>query len=148
MRLHFGSAAEHKYHGRRIGRDEARGRGLEIEDMETSQDLQDAVLTAYHVMTILFDNGPQVKLLTTDSGALWIKNVQFGQMPGGTQPGDVITIKGKGVTRIDGRGKGALHVIVQVDVPKRINQRVRTLLLELQKELQSQTEKRAASGRE
>jgi hypothetical protein len=38
-------------------------------------------------MTILFDNGPQVKLLTTDSGALWIKNVQFGQMPGRTQPG-------------------------------------------------------------
>jgi hypothetical protein len=83
---YFGSAAEHKYHGRRIGRDEARGRGLEIEDLETSQDLQDAVLTAYHVMTILFDNGPQVKLLTTDGGALWIKNVQFGQLPGGTQP--------------------------------------------------------------
>ncbi|MBI5533020.1 MAG: molecular chaperone DnaJ [Deltaproteobacteria bacterium] len=70
------------------------------------------------------------------------------ELPAGTQPGDVITLKGKGVPRIDGRGKGSLHVIVQVDVPKRVNQRVRALLLELQKELQTQTEKRAASGRE
>lgn len=61
----------------------------------------------------------------------------------GTQPGDVITLKGKGVARIDGRGKGALHVVVQVDVPKRISARARALLVELQKELQSSTEKRA-----
>jgi molecular chaperone DnaJ len=70
------------------------------------------------------------------------------ELPAGTQPGDVMTVKGKGVSRIDGRGKGALHVIVQVDVPKRVNQRVRALLLELQKELQTQTEKRAAAARE
>jgi molecular chaperone DnaJ len=66
----------------------------------------------------------------------------------GTQPGDVLTVKGKGVPRIDGRGRGALHVIIQVDVPKRVNQRVRALLQELQKELQAPVEKRAVSARE
>ncbi len=68
------------------------------------------------------------------------------ELPAGSQPGDVITLKGKGVPRIDGRGRGALHVIVQVDVPKRISSRARQLLLELQKELQSKEEKQRAAS--
>jgi hypothetical protein len=83
---YFADAAEHKYHGRRIDRDEARDKGLEIEDLEPNQDLQDAVLTAYHVMTILFDNGPQTKVFVSDSGSLWLKNVQFGPSQAGQQP--------------------------------------------------------------
>lgn len=73
---YFADAAQHKYHGRRIDRDEARSKGLVIEDLEDSQVLQDAVLTAYHVMTILMDNTAIVKVLTSDSGSLWLKNVQ------------------------------------------------------------------------
>ena len=62
----------------------------------------------------------------------------------GTQPGDVITMKGKGAPRVDGRaGRGSLHVIVQVHVPKRVSARARTLLAELDKELQGTSEKRA-----
>lgn len=83
---YFADAAEHKYHGRRIGRDEARDKGLEIEDLEPNQDLQDAVLTAYHVMTILFDSGPQTKVLVSDTGSLWIKNIQMGLPQPGQQP--------------------------------------------------------------
>ena len=64
-------------------------------------------------------------------------------LPAGTQPGDVITLKGKGVTRIDGRGRGALHIIVQVDVPKRVSAKAKALLHELQKELADKNEKRA-----
>ena len=71
------------------------------------------------------------------------------ELPAGSQPGDVITMKGKGVPRLDGRGRGALHVLVQVDVPKRISSRARQLLLDLQKELQPKEEKaRAAAGRD
>ena len=48
---HF-NAASHKSHGRRIDRDEARGQGLDVEDLEANQELQEAVLTLYHLVTI------------------------------------------------------------------------------------------------
>lgn len=65
-------------------------------------------------------------------------------VPAGTQPGEVISLKGKGVPRVDGRGRGTLHVVVQVTVPKRVSSRARALLQELDKELQASAEKRAA----
>ncbi|MEO7112979.1 MAG: molecular chaperone DnaJ [Polyangiaceae bacterium] len=68
----------------------------------------------------------------------------------GTQPGAVITLKGRGIPRLDGRGRGCLHVVVQVDVPKTLSERARTLLAELADELEpaeSASKKRAASGK-
>lgn len=68
----------------------------------------------------------------------------------GTQPGAVITLKGRGIPRLDGRGRGALHVVVQVDVPKTLSDRARTLLTELAEELEpadATSKKRAASGK-
>jgi molecular chaperone DnaJ len=53
----------------------------------------------------------------------------------GTQPGAVITMKGHGVPRLDGRGRGSLVVVVQVDVPKQVSARARELLVELESEL-------------
>jgi molecular chaperone DnaJ len=68
-------------------------------------------------------------------------------IPPGTQPGEVITLKSKGMPRVDGRGRGALHVVVQVTVPKRVSRRAEGLLRELEKELQqSPVEKRASGG--
>lgn len=72
---HFNDASTHKSHGRRIDRDEARGQSLEIEDLEQTQELQDAVLTAYHLMTIAFEKTPIARMLTTHAGRYWIKNV-------------------------------------------------------------------------
>ena len=57
------------------------------------------------------------------------------EVPAGTQPGDVITVKGKGVPRVDGRGRGTLHVEVQVNVPTTLSPRARDLLRELEEEL-------------
>ena len=57
------------------------------------------------------------------------------EVPAGTQPGDVITVKGKGVPRVDGRGRGTLHVEVQVNVPTTPSPRARDLLRELEEEL-------------
>jgi molecular chaperone DnaJ len=53
----------------------------------------------------------------------------------GTQPGEVITTKSRGVPRIDGRGRGSLHAVVQVEIPKQVTKRARELLLELEKVL-------------
>ena len=39
----------------------------------------------------------------------------------GTQPGDVFGLKGKGIQRLGGRGRGDQYVRVTVEVPKNLN---------------------------
>ncbi len=53
----------------------------------------------------------------------------------GTQPGDTVVLEGAGVPRLDGRGRGNLIALVQVDVPKKLSSKAKKLLLELQKTL-------------
>ena len=57
------------------------------------------------------------------------------RIPAGTQSGSVFQIKGQGVPRLDGRGRGSLVAVVQVDVPTRLTERAKSLLLELETEL-------------
>jgi Serine dehydrogenase proteinase len=68
-------AANHKSHGRRISRDEARAQGIVVDDLEEDQELQEAVLSAYHVATICFEQTPCAKMLWSNQGQTWIKNV-------------------------------------------------------------------------
>jgi hypothetical protein len=78
---YFNDAGQHKNHGRRIDRDEARTLGVIVEDIEPSADLQDAVLTAYHMMTIAFEqSAPLAKMIVTDAGRRWLRNMPM-QMP-------------------------------------------------------------------
>jgi len=56
-------------------------------------------------------------------------------IPEGTQPGSVFTMTGHGVPRLDGRGRGSLVVMIQVDVPKQLSNRAKDLLGELDAEL-------------
>ncbi|MBU0683317.1 MAG: molecular chaperone DnaJ [Candidatus Omnitrophica bacterium] len=46
----------------------------------------------------------------------------------GTQSGYVFRLKGKGITRLDGRGKGDQLVRVDVEIPKNLNARQRNML--------------------
>ncbi|HEY8551868.1 MAG TPA: molecular chaperone DnaJ, partial [Thermaerobacter sp.] len=52
-------------------------------------------------------------------------------IPPGTQPGQVIRLKGKGMPRLRGGGRGDQLVRVKVEVPRRLTDRERELLLEL-----------------
>jgi molecular chaperone DnaJ len=60
-------------------------------------------------------------------------------VPPGTQSGAVFTMKTHGVPRLDGRGRGSLVVMVQVDVPTVLTSRARELLEQLGAELRCQT---------
>lgn len=71
---HFNDASKHKSHGRRIDREEARAYSVVVEDLETDQDLQEAVLTAYHIATILFEKSPAAKFLLSGADRIWLKN--------------------------------------------------------------------------
>ncbi|MBN2206388.1 MAG: molecular chaperone DnaJ [Candidatus Aminicenantes bacterium] len=53
------------------------------------------------------------------------------KIPAGTQPGEVIRLKGKGLRDLDGRRKGDLFVKVDVRVPDRLTKEQKALLRQL-----------------
>ena len=73
---HFGGDI-HGSHGRRIDREEARRQQLEVIDLENDQDLQEEVLTLYHLSTIAFEMGPAAKSVMSSNKRLWVKNMQM-----------------------------------------------------------------------
>jgi molecular chaperone DnaJ len=56
------------------------------------------------------------------------------EIPSGTQPGAEFKIKGKGLPRLSGFGKGDEWAVVGVDIPKSLNGRQRDLLKQVQRE--------------
>jgi molecular chaperone DnaJ len=62
----------------------------------------------------------------------------------GTQPGTVITVQSRGFPRLDGRGRGSLHVVIDVAVPRKLTKRARKLLEELDEELSRSGQSAAA----
>lgn len=73
---HFNSSSVHKSHGRRIDRTEALGQGLDVEELEKNQDLQESVLTAYHVVGIYFDKSLASKMIVSNNNdKTWVKNL-------------------------------------------------------------------------
>jgi molecular chaperone DnaJ len=50
------------------------------------------------------------------------------ELPAGTQPGDVIVLRGKGVGRLRGRGRGDHRIHVNVLVPRRLTDEQRRQL--------------------
>lgn len=72
----FNEAGTMNDHGHRIGRDEAMGWGVTVEALEDNQVLQEAVLTAYHAITLLFEQSLTTKVMITSSGNSWVKNFE------------------------------------------------------------------------
>ena len=53
------------------------------------------------------------------------------EIPAGTQPGQKVTLKGLGIKRLRGSGRGDLHVHVEVEVPGKLDAESRSLLEQL-----------------
>jgi molecular chaperone DnaJ len=69
----------------------------------------------------------------------------------GTQPGTVVTLRGEGVPHLEARGKGDLHVRLNVAVPRKLSDAARKLveqLAELEREHGHPTEHDAHAGDE
>jgi len=49
-------------------------------------------------------------------------------IPAGTQPGDVLTVKGKGIPHLHSQRSGDLKVVIQVKIPTKLNKRQKELL--------------------
>lgn len=52
----------------------------------------------------------------------------------GTQPGTVVKLKGKGIQRIRGTGRGDLYIQLNVEIPKKLNEKQRELMTKLAQE--------------
>lgn len=52
------------------------------------------------------------------------------RVPGGSQPEDVVTLSGRGVPRLRGGGRGDLHALLRVEVPRSLNHKQKELLKE------------------
>ena len=60
-----------------------------------------------------------------------LAGVEPVDVPAGTQNGDVITLKGRGLPTQRGSRKGSQHVLVYIEVPKKLSKKQRELLQEL-----------------
>ena len=72
--------------------------------------------------------GAEVTVPTIDG------NVTY-RIPDGTQPGDVLRLRGKGVQRLQREGRGDMMVRVVIEVPKRLSKAQRELLEQLEMSL-------------
>jgi molecular chaperone DnaJ len=59
--------------------------------------------------------------------------VQTLKIPSGTQPGERVVIRGAGVPRLNGRGRGDLVCVVDIEVPKRLSREQKRLLKDLER---------------
>ncbi len=62
------------------------------------------------------------------------------KVEGGAQPGSVVVVRGEGAPRLDRGGRGDLHVMLAVQVPKKLSKNAKRLLQELERELKGETE--------
>ncbi|MEZ4288935.1 MAG: molecular chaperone DnaJ [Polyangiales bacterium] len=62
---------------------------------------------------------------------------QTVKVSAGTQPGESIVVRGGGVPRLNGRGRGDLICLVQVEVPKKLSRAQKKLLEEFNRTLAS-----------
>jgi molecular chaperone DnaJ len=81
----------------------------------------------YHELPITF---PQAALGATVTVPT-VEGSEEIEIPGGVQAGHEVRLRGKGVPRLRGAGRGDLHVIVNVVVPSKLSKRERELLTEL-----------------
>lgn len=78
-----------KSHGRHIDREKAKslgGVGLVIEDLESSQEFQDAVLSVFHATMLTLDGTSAVKLIENHNGAAFVKLAQLMVVQQGPPP--------------------------------------------------------------
>jgi len=60
-------------------------------------------------------------------------------IPSGTQPGETLKLRGKGIKRLNGSGYGDQYVRLHIEVPKNLTSRQKELLKEFDKEGRSET---------
>jgi hypothetical protein len=77
----FNNHQIHQSHALGIGRDDARGQKVLVDDLEADGELQDIVLSTFHITAISFSRSNAVKLIENHLGRRFLKQVQLQQLP-------------------------------------------------------------------
>jgi molecular chaperone DnaJ len=85
---------------------------------------RDDLITALDVAAPIAALGATLEV-TTLEGASSV------DLPAGTQPGEIVTLRGEGMPSLSGGRRGNLRVVVNVVVPRRLSEEQRTLLEQL-----------------
>ena len=75
-----------------------------------------------HISIVEAALGAEVRVPTLDNDIKYF-------IPAGTQPGDVFKLKGKGIQKLNGVGKGDMFVKVIVDIPKELTKEQKDILM-------------------
>ncbi len=122
--------------GQRIaieGKGEAGPRGGPAGDLYVAVEVREHPALArrgtelFHELALTFPQAALGAMLTVPT----VEGSEQIEVPPGTQSGNEIRLRGKGVPRLRGSGRGDLHVIVNVVVPAKLSRRERELLTEL-----------------
>jgi molecular chaperone DnaJ len=81
----------------------------------------------YHELPVTFAQAALGATLSVPT----VEGSEDVEVPAGTQSGTEIRLRGKGVPRLRGSGRGDMHVVVNVVVPTKLSKRERELLREL-----------------
>ena len=81
----------------------------------------------YHELPVTYPQAALGATLTVPT----VEGSEEVEVPAGTQSGTEVRLRGKGVPRLRGTGRGDLHVVVNVVVPAKLSKRERELLSEL-----------------
>jgi len=81
----------------------------------------------YHELAVTYPQAALGATLTVPT----VEGSEEVELPASSQSGDEIRLRGKGVPRLRGAGRGDLHVVVNVVVPSKLSKRERELLREL-----------------
>jgi molecular chaperone DnaJ len=81
----------------------------------------------YHELPVTYPQAALGATLTVPT----VEGSEEVEVPAGTQSGTELRLRGKGVPRLRGAGRGDLHVVVNVVVPAKLSKRERELLGEL-----------------
>jgi hypothetical protein len=78
---YFASFNIHRSHSLGISRDQARAKGVLVDDLEADQALQDAVLSVHHAAILTLSMTPTVKIIENHFGRAFVQQQQAIQVP-------------------------------------------------------------------
>jgi molecular chaperone DnaJ len=78
--------------------------------------------------------------LGTEVNVLTFDGLETVRVPEGTQAGDTVRIRGKGVPFLNSNGRGDIHVHIQVQVPRKLSREQRKLFEQLHETLPAENE--------
>jgi molecular chaperone DnaJ len=101
------------------------------------------VLTEVPLSYVMAALGGEVEVPTLEDNCTATAKIE---VKAGTQPGDVMVQKGKGVPRVGARGRGDHVVRFKVEIPKKLSSRERELLREIAEERGEVADGKRGSG--